>query len=751
MRVLLGATTSLDSLKQFCARAVIGILAFFLLFSFYANQRAYAEKNRPKIALVLGGGGARGISHIGVLKTLEENRIPVDFIVGTSIGAVVAAGYATGLSPEELEEIMTTVDWKEIFNDKPSRENLSFRSKIDQRKFMNFEMGFRGWKLLLPSGIVAGQKLDFIFKSMMPVTTETDFDKLNIPFRATATDLETGEFVLLKEGNVAESARASMAVGGVFSPVMLKGRLLVDGAYTDHLPVDVALDWGADAIIAVDVGCALLKRDKLENFVDIASQTRNIMWNRQIRRSIKLLRPQDILISPDVCGMSVLAFDKSKDMIARGKATAEMFEDKLKKYSVTEDEYRKYLEKQRRGKEDDFIIDFIRIAGTDRVPEQAMRSRMRTKPGSRFDAKRLEEDLSSIYEIGEFEQVDFDVIEENGKKGLLIYGEQKSWGPHYVKFGAEASDNFEGDSVYNLIGQYKITRINRLGGEWVVEPKLGRKAGVYSEFYQPLNYAEDFFITPKFDFLRDIEDIYDGNLRTARYRTISLLGGVDLGINISTLSQIRVGYYRGILDAEAFVGDTTLPSFNVNRAGFVTGFAHDDFDNEYFPTEGLSCGVDVYLSNRGIGADEDYYKLEGSLTQAFSYGEHTFAFNMELGYNLGKEIPFYDEFTLGGPLKLAGYSPNQLRGQNFGVASLLYYHNVASPKSLFVDDVYVGCMLETGNAWVDVEHIDVDKLRYSGSLLIGFETFVGPIYCGYALANKTDDWGRLYFFLGRLF
>ncbi|UCD55061.1 MAG: patatin-like phospholipase family protein [Candidatus Omnitrophota bacterium] len=738
-------------LKHACARTIFTCLVLFLPFYFCLNQPAYAEKSRPKIALVLGGGGARGISHIGVLKALEKHRIPVDFIVGTSIGAVIGAGYATGLSPEELEEIMTTVDWQEIFDDKSSREILSFRTKLDQRKFVDFELGFRDGKFLLPSGIVAGQKLDFILKSMAPVTMETDFDKLNIPFRATATDLETGEFVLLSEGNIAESVRASMAVGGVFSPVMIKERLLVDGAYADHLPVDVALKWGADVIIAVDVGCQLLKRDKLENFVDIVSQTRNIMWSRQIQKSIELLREQDILISPDVCGMSVLAFDKSRGMIKSGEKTAEMFEDKLAKYSLAEDKYRKYLKKQRRAEEDNFIIDFIRITRTKRVPEEAMRSRMETKPGMKFNAKKLEEDLSRIYEIGEFEQINFDIIEENGKKGLLIYGEEKSWGPHYIKFGIQASDNFEGDSVYNLIGQYKITQVNRLGAEWLVEPKLGRKAGVYSEFYQPLDYAERFFITPKFDLLRDIEDIYEGNARTARYRTISILGGIDFGMNISTLSQMRFGYYRGILDAEAFVGDTTLPSFNVNQAGFITGFAYDDFDNDYFPTEGLSCDVDVYISNEGIGADEDYYKLEGSLTQAFSYGGHTFTLNIESGYNLRKEIPFYDEFTLGGPLRLAGYSPNQLRGQNFGVASLLYYYNIASPKSIFVDKIYLGCMLESGNAWISVEHIDVNKLRYSGSGFIGLETFLGPVYVGYALANKTDDWGRIYFVLGRLF
>jgi len=721
-------------------------------FCHYQTSADMNPFNRPTIAVVLSGGGALGSAHVGVLKVLEECRVPVDIVVGNSMGAVVGGGYATGLSPQEIEDILGAQDWNALFNDKPPRENLNFREKRDQYRLLPFEAGLQKGKLTLPPGIVAGQKLDFLLKTIAPKTPVENFDQFPIRFRCVATNLETGESVTLKDGNPVEAIRASMSVGGAFSPVVINNQMLVDGLYTKNLPIDVAQDMGADIVIAVDVGSPLLSGDDLNSFMAIMMQVSSIMGEQNVKRQIAKLGKEDILIKPDLGDLTMMDFDKSLELINMGEKAAKEFVEQFKKYSLSPSEYKKYLESHRRAMQPPIIIESIRIINNSRVSEKAIRARIKSRSGQVFDENIVEKDLTRIYDIGDFEQVNYNLAIEEGKYILEITAQEKNWGPNYLKFGAKLSDDFAGDNFYNLMVQYKRRQLNALGGELTIEGQMGRPAGIATQFYQPLDYAERFFVAPQFFILQDVPDVYDGNDRIARYRVRKLVGGMDLGMNFGTAAELRSGYYYGIASAESIVGDKNLPKFKDKKlAAWFSRFTYDQFDNVYFPKSGIVNYTDLYLSQQFLGAQDTYTKLQFKTAKATTFWKkHTVIVGLEGGTNLGSNIPFYDEFTLGGFSQLSGYRKDQLRGQHFGLGQAVYYYDLLQRSSMLLKGVYVGGSFETGNTWNDFRHVDVTKLHVSGSAFLGLDTLVGPLYVGYAVADGTEE-GQFFLFLGRLF
>lgn len=711
-----------------------------------------AFADRPKIGLVLGGGGARGAAHVGVLKVLEENKIPVDYIVGTSMGAIVGGLYASGVSPEKIDETFRSTDWDDLFTDKPSDKDLSFRNKLDRRRFIDFEMGVKKRKLLLPKGLISGQKLGFLLKSLtLQVASVEDFDKLPIPFRAVATDIETGEMVLLKKGNLAEVMRASMSVPGVFSPVELEGRTLVDGGITNNLPIDIAKEMGADIIIAVDVSVPLVKREELESMIHITGQVMAIMTLQNVKEQVAKLRDEDILMRPELSGVATIDFDKAPQVIEIGERTARSFSEKLRSYSVSEEGYQVFLEKQRRQDVEPERVDFIEVEPSSRVHPEKVEAKLKSKAGATLDTKTLQDDLTRIYSIGDFERVDFRLIKKEEKKGLLIDTKEKSWGPNYLRFGINATDDFEGDSYYNVFAQYTRTQVNRLGAEWKNEVQIGRTRKFFSEFYQPLSYSELFFVAPKFKYERSVFDVYSSGDRVAEYKTAAIDGGLDLGVNIGSYAEGRFGITRGTTDAKPLVGGSTLPNFSIKQAAWVGSLVYDQLDNSNFPHYGTVLHSDIFMAKKELGADESYNKLSfGAIKAVTFYKRHTVLASIDGGTSLGKEVPFYDEFSTGGFLSLSGYRKGELRGQYLGLGRLLYYYKIGRISPVWGTDIYVGGSLEAGNVWNKSEDVDIDNLLTAGSAFVGADTIFGPLYLGYGLAEGRND-GEIYLFLGQTF
>jgi NTE family protein len=735
-------------------RSSLMLLTIILLlstqFSWAQNPDNGANK-RPKIALVLGGGGARGAAHVGVLKILEANHVPIDFIVGTSMGSIVGGLYAAGYSPDEMEKLFKDIDWNDMLTDRPSEDQLSFRDKMDLQNLANLEIGISKGKLSFPQGLISGQKLGFLLNKMtIHTVTLQSFDQLRIPFRAVTTDAVTGDMVLFDKGNLAQAIRASMSVPGAFPPVKVNGRLLMDGFIVANVPVEIAKQWGADIIIAVDVGSVLLKEEDLKNLVSMTAQMFNILSLQNVERSEALLTEKDLLIKPDLTSITSADFMKTPEAVKRGeKAALEHLQD-IKRYSVSEDEFKGFLANQRVRDRNPIMIDFVDVVKPARVNEKMVEGRIKTKAGKPLNFDQLQTDLNNVYAIGDFETVGFNIEEKNGKKGLVVKTNEKSWGPEYLRFGLNMQGEVGGPSNYTFILDYRHTQFNTLGAELNVSGKLGQTSGIYTDFFQPLDVNNRFFVDPMLQYDSYLRDIYDSNGdQIAQYRRTEYGGGIDFGVNIGSSLEVRLGLRRSVLKAEPEIGGELLPSFdNVQKGGVLAQFNYDNLDDHRFPTRGSKVQARLFLSETDLGADESYQKVDFILGAATTVGvRHTLFALLQGGMSLETNLPFYEQFTTGGFLKLSGLAEGQLRGNNKGVASLVYMYRLVDTKGL-ASKVYLGVSLEAGNVWADRDDFGQDPI-YGGSGFLGLDTILGPMYFGYGFAEGNS--GRAFGYLGKTF
>jgi NTE family protein len=715
-------------------------------------QTSRALGHRPKIALVLGGGGARGAAHAGVLKVLEANKVPIDFIVGTSMGSIVGGLYAAGYSPAEIEKLFSEIDWLELLSDRPSEDLLSFRNKKDFQKLSNIQLGFNKGKISFPRGIISGQKLDFMLHKLTIHTMESQsFDELRIPFRAVATDAVTGDMVVFDKGNLAEAIRASMSVPGAFPPVKLGGKLLVDGFLSKNVPVEIAKEWGADIIIVVNVDGELMKEEELNNALALSGQMFAILSKKNVDDSLALLTEKDILIHPKLKGIGPGDFVKTPAAAKEGEKTALEHVDEMKRYAVSDEEFQAFLALQRQQTRNPIMIDFVKIVKPQRVNEYLIKGRIKTKAGKPLDFDQLEKDLTNVYAIGDFETVGFDIKKEDGKNGLLLKTREKSWGPGYARFGFNMQGDTGGTNTYATILDYRRTQMNPLGGEWKVVGKLGQDASVATEFYQPLDYQNFFFVDPMLQYLTNTQDIYDAGTdrRTAQYRATELGAGFDFGVNLRNYMEARAGLRRSVVNADPEIGGSTLPTYEDDqKGGVLIQLNYDQLDDHRFPTKGIKAESKLFLSKESIGADQEYEKLDFNLGKATTFADkHTVIALFQGTMSLDEATPYYDKATAGGFLKLSGLAEGQLRANNMGVGELIYLCKLVDTKG-FANKVYAGASFEAGNAWDDKDDFGEDPI-YSGSLFLGMDTILGPLYIGYGKSESHD--GRAFFYLGKTF
>jgi NTE family protein len=447
----------------------------FLLFFFFvfpeaspADDRNPSVQNqtRPRIGLVLSGGGARGLAHIGVIKVLEEMQVPVDFITGTSMGAIVGGLYASGLSPDDLEKLVTSMDWDDAFTDRPAVDELSFRRKEDSQRYkINVDLGYRDGKFALPKGVIQGQNLNIQIKKLLLHTADIqNFDNLRIPFRAIAADIETGDQVILRSGDLAKAMRASMSIPGVFAPVEIGDRLLVDGGIANNLPADIARQMGADIIIAVDIGTSLRSRENLSSAASITAQVMTILIQKNVQAQLSSMKEKDILIQPVLGDIGTTDFSKAARAITIGYDAANKVRTQIASLAVSPDLYQNYLARQRKGSTDAPVIDYVRVENNSSLLPQVLSAQIETWPGRKLHTETLVKDLKRLYGLDTFERVDFRLENIRKQTGLVIEADKKSWGDTFIKFGFSMADNFKGESTYSMATSITKAGLNALGG-----------------------------------------------------------------------------------------------------------------------------------------------------------------------------------------------------------------------------------------------------------------------------------------------
>ncbi|MGD9548357.1 MAG: patatin-like phospholipase family protein [Candidatus Krumholzibacteriia bacterium] len=692
---------------------------------------------RPRIGLVLSGGGARGAAHIGVLRVLEELHVPVDFVAGTSMGSIIGGLYASGMGPDEMERAIAGIDWAGVFDDAPPRRDRPFRRKEeDHVPLFQFELGWNGGGFSLPSGLIAGQKLDFILRDLtLPVYTVSDFDLLPVPFRAVAADLADGEAVVLGEGDLTMAMRASMAIPGAFTPVNLDGRLLVDGGMAMNLPVKVVKDLGADLVIAVDVGTPAGELEPDQNLLGVVLRTLDLLSKKNVAEQKALLGPGDLLLVPDMGPVTTAGFDRLTESVRRGEETARAHAFELLAFAVSEDEYAAHRAARRKPGRPRPVVDEIVLDGFSRIPEAMVRSRLRTQVGDTLRAERLQDELDEIYRIGEVSRVDAR-LERRGEGNALIYSAQeKSWGPTYIRLGLALESNLDGEGDFTLLVNHRRAFVNRYGGEWRNRLALGSRQGITTDFHQPLDRRGRWFVNPILFNERTRRDVFiapDLRLPFKENRSVTILA---FGRNLGHFGEIRAAYSRGFV---RLAEQLTVEAEPLTRQ---QGVAHlrltvDKLDHVFLPRSGAYLVASLDLMRKDLGGEDDYDLASLELRQAFPLGSGTVLLRGRVTGDLGSEIPFWDQPRLGGFSGMAGLEKDELQGDNTVFGSVTVHRRLGGPSPVAGRGLYVGASLETGAAAPLMSGITLDTMRLGATAFLGVDTLLGPFFLGWGWADR---------------
>lgn len=688
------------------------------------------ETDRPKIGLVLGGGGARGGAHIGVIQVLHEMNIPIDYVAGTSMGSIVGSLYAIGLRPDEIESSVLSVDWSDLFSDRPERTQRIYRRKQDTTAaFIQVEWGWKNG-LVLASGVVAGQKLSFAFREpSLYLSGHHGFDDLPYPFRAVTTDLQTGEMFVPEEGNLLKAVRASMSIPGVFPPVHWGDRVLVDGYLARNLPVDVCRAMGADIIIAVDVGelPENIDPESLKTLMGINGQKGRIGSRQNVDPQVA---DADIVIHPDLDGFSSHNFTGIAQTIEPGRRVALAMADQLKEYSLSPDAYAAHLARHTPEKTPPLIIDEIVLVNKSDVNDKAILEHIHQETGRELDLDQLKIDLAKIYDFGVFELIDFELRLINENLVLVITANPKYYAPNIINFGVSYEGGEGGKSDIEMRMRWTRMEMNAFGAELRTDVQIGTNNLLRSEFYQPLTWARRpfFALTGKVE--HDNKDWYQDQVRVAQYKELQATIRPEVGLRLGHYGEIRGGIDYGYLRVTDRTGDS-LADFDGPRGGFLARASFDMMDLAILPRNGYLLHAQYFRGLPEFGSDLDYSRLEGGAAVATTVHRHTFSGRVVGGGNLDTTIPEFHMYTLGGLSRLSGYNRDQFRGQAYGLASASWYHLFSGSTQPYTTAWYIGIQGEAGNAWQEAHAARWEDLRYSGLVTIVATTIIGPVAASY--------------------
>lgn len=724
---------------------------FLAALALYTGSAAAQEG--PTVGLVLSGGGARGGAHIGALRALEELRVPVHRIAGTSIGAAIGGFYASGMSTDELAALIGELDFDAAFLNTTPRQSRSFRRKRDDDVFLvGQQPGINGGEFDLPTGVVQGQVIDLIMSRVtLPVSGISDFDELMIPFRAVASDIASGESVVLGSGALNTAIRASMAIPAVLTPVEVDGRLLVDGGVSMNLPVSVALDMGADVVIAVDITSELYSRDQLDSLVDITAQLTAMLVQNGVEPELALLDEDDVLVRPEFSDeLSSVSFSQILDAVDLGYEAVMAQREVIERYAVSESAYSTWRASLTDPRMRDLPqIDFVRVENDSIIASSIIEDRLSgIEIGEPLDVEAVETAISRVYGLEFYQTVNYEVVHEGDASGLEVDLNSRSWGPNYLQLGVNFSSSGDANSVFGLAAGYLRTAINDKGGEWRGTFLVGDEPGFLTNFHQPLGRKGRFFFASSLDLRSTLFNDFDDDVLLSEYTlrdaTLEIAAGRELG----SWGEFRGGIRRAYGETKLRVGDPVLyPEYDYRRGELFTRLSVDTLDSISFPRSGVLAEVEWRGSQSSVlSADTDYDQISVSGGFARSWGRHTLLTTLRYDATVSGVAPLDRLYRFGGFFDLGGLNRNQLSGQFATRIGASYYRRIGD---LALFPAFAGISLELGNVWDSRSDISFNKSLFGGSLWAGVDTPVGPVYVAWGLSEGGDD--AFYVFMGRIF
>ena len=705
-------------------------------------------KPRPKIALVLSGGGARGFAHIGVLRALQELRVPVDFVVGTSMGSVVGGAYAAGSSVEQLEQLVRRTDWNAVVADRPPRDELIYRRREEDLLLPSrIEFGVHEDGVSLPPAAAGNEALELALTSVLPSgARDKPANLLQLPFRSVASDLVTGELVELSDAPLFLAMRASLAVPGVFAPVRVNQRLLVDGGLVRNLPVDVAREMGADIIIAVNVGTPLAPEKELVSAVSVAQQMLQILTEQNVQRSLKELRPNDILVQPNLGGIGFLDFGRYDRAMKEGEAAVRAISDKLVKLALPEAQYAAYEVKRLSAPvaiDQPVRLTKLEVAPSGRINPKELEVQSGLRIGQLVTSEQATAAGNQLFGRGDLARVETEVRDDESGRSVLIKPTEADWAHSRLRVGLELNSDFSENNAFEIKALHVLSSLNDWGAELRTTARVGTTRVLNTQFWQPLGAGSQWYAAPTLEFASGATDMFNtSGLRQARYAYNYTSAQMALGRQLGRWGDLRYTVARSNSNAHYTIPEDLNKQY-VSQTVQTLSFNVDTLDSIAFPTRGTLFSLDWQraLHAGGVAAGVPAQQQVKGM-EAFHVGRWAGHLYAEWARSQGGA----SDNNLGGFLRLSGTTPDSIVGSRTILGRMVMARSIGAMPAALGGDVRLGFSLEAGGAYSPADPLRWGKLKNSASGFIAVDTRFGPLYFGAGTTKGGNS--SAYLFLG---
>ena len=727
------------------------IVAFFSVSLFVpvakAQEPVVPPRSRPKVALVFEGGGALGFAHIGVIEWIEAHHIPVDYVAGTSMGGLVGGLYASGRSPQEIKEFVGGINWTAVLSGQLPFQALSYRRKEDRLAFPNrLEFGLKhGFSL--PNGLNSGSAVGLLLdEEVLPYYDLKSFDDLPIPFRCVATDLTTGKEHIFKDGSLAQAMRSTMSIPGVFAPVEHGDQIYSDGAAVNNFLVDVARSMGADIVIGVYLDTGSFDKKSVDSLVGVAGRNVGIMV---AANEINNMKDANILLKADVSKFTSGDFEKSAEIIPKGFEVAQEHAAELEKYAVNDDEWQAYIA-QRNSRRRTTLPEprFIDIYGMHGVRRTEIANQFQKYVNKPINTQQIETTINDLQGTGIYSSISYNMIDQDGKTGLLVRPRLKDYGPPFLDVGITLSSNDANDIQLGLGGRAIFFGLAGPGSELRINASIGQVAGVNGELYKPLISGKRFFVAPRLYYEHTLSAFFSGSQQLAEYTENRNGLGTDFGYTFNSKAELRVGEDYQWYGESLRVGTPIEQAFQITPFVSNVRFQYLGQDSVQVPTRGTEFRtLYTYLTQRPNGSG-GFSQWNSTLEHFIPVKSRGIIFGTASGgTSFGATNLGLAGFSLGGPLRLSAYDRGELLGSDYFLVQSGYLYRLLRLNPVIGDAVYAGGFYEIGKVWDGSP--GTPNLPNDISEILIMKTLIGPIYGGASIGDS--DHRKWFFGVGRIF
>jgi NTE family protein len=716
--------------------------------------RVVREATRPTVGVAFGGGSARGIAHVGVIRWLEEHRIPIDVAAGTSMGGLVGGAYATGMEPSELQTFITTLDWDQLFG-ASTFTYKNIRRKTDARAYPSrLEFGLKGG-IVPPTAINSGESVELLLgRIAAPYFDMEDFDDLPTPFRTVAVDLLSAQPVVMRSGSLADAMRATMSLPLIFPPMQVDGQVLIDGGTMDNVPADVVKAMGATRVIAVNVGDLSDREGVSYTMLGVAGSTLDAMMRASTRRAVTAA---DVVINVPLEKYGSLDWRRAAALIDEGYRAAETMRDQLLPFAVSEAEFEVWRQgRQARRRKELPPPAFIEAEGFVTSDAKRLDALLTRHVGVPVDIHALEADLAFVAGLDRYETVTWRMVRDGARGyGLRVSGRAKAYAPPFMMLGMNLENTTSSDFRITATARYLAFDTVGSGSEWRIDGTVGSDPGLATELYRPIGRTP-LFVAPYAGVGRRTFNLINNDAVIARYRQTVSRVGLNVGVNLGAQSDVRVGAYVGRTTASITVGNPGFPELQGKETAAEMVWRVDTQDSPVVPSRGVRSNVrlsrifngpDVTLNGEAFDFASSLTQLSAAANQFWSVGPRSRVFLYGGVGTSFDDVPLpIDQFALGMPFRLGAYDTGEIVGPNYYIVTGGYLRQVGRLPDFMGGPIFAGGWLENGDAF---NEWSLAGWRTNGGVGLVMDTLVGPVIL-------AGSWGfdgrwRTYLAVGRTF